>query len=377
MAAFDVARGGVPSARIAVYNVCSGAGCLGHAILAAFDDSIADGVDLVTISISPNLPIPYDTDPIAIGSFHAMEKGILTINSAGNSGPKGVTFSVSPWLFSVAASTMDRRIIDKALLGNGLTLFGKSINSFPSDGKNIPLVHGNGGGYPSADELGLLGSIVASNVFEADVVSYPSLFIDSKAYNLAKAYANSNTTPQAEIFASEAFNNTIAPIIADFSSRGPNTIIPEIMKPDISAPGVEILAAYSSIASPSSDSNDKRSVKYNILSGTSMSCPHVAGIAAFVKAFHPNWSPAATKSSIMTTAKPMNKTDDNDKEFSYGSGFVDPVKAINPGLVFYLSKDDYVNLLCSIGYDTAKVRQISGDNSTFCPSTSSAKGKRF
>ncbi|MED6208031.1 hypothetical protein PIB30_041289 [Stylosanthes scabra] len=400
-----VARGGAPSARIAVYRVCDAA-CSDDAILAAFDDSIADGVDVVTISMGPTVPIPFDSNSIAIGSFHAMEKGILTINSAGNSGPESeTTHSLSPWIFSVAASTMDRRIIDKVLLGNGLTLSGKSINSFSSNGKKIPLVYGkmasrsncsdereaegcysycldpkrtkgkillcdNEDGYEWASKLEAFGSMVVSNEFEAQVVSYPSISIDLKTYDLAKAYANSNTTPYAEIFTSEDFNNTIAPIIADFSSRGPNYAIPEIMKPDICAPGIEILAAYSPISSPSEESTDKRSVQYNILSGTSMACPHVAAIAAFVKVFHPDWSPAAIKSSIMTTAKPMNETN-KEKEFAYGSGFLDPIRAINPGLVFDLSKDDHVNLLCSIGYDTAKVRLISGDNSTSCPSSSS------
>ncbi|MED6209236.1 hypothetical protein PIB30_052760 [Stylosanthes scabra] len=407
-----VARGGAPSARIAVYSACSNEDCSSDNILAAFDDAIADGVDLITISIGANLPVPFDTDTIAIGSFHAMEKGILTINSAGNSGPKGLTFSVSPWLFSVAATTMDRRIIDKVLLGNGLTLTGRSINAFASNGTKIPMVHGMSAsnlhcpsiekaescsdicmdperikgkillcktvyGNVAAIAYHALGIIFMSNDLEASVVSYPSLSIDSKAYDLALAYANSTNTPQAEILSSATFINETAPVVADFSSRGPNSNILEIMKPDISAPGVEILAAFSPLASPSGDLNDVRSVKYSILSGTSMSCPHVAGIAAYVKAFHPDWSPAAIKSSIMTTAKPMNETDDKDKEFAYGSGFVDPIRAINPGLVFDLSKDDYLNLLCSTGYNTIQVRQISGDNSTSCPSSSQSMAKDF
>ncbi|MED6221881.1 hypothetical protein PIB30_059056, partial [Stylosanthes scabra] len=390
-----VARGGAPSARIAVYSVCGSVGCSDNALLAAFDDAIVDGVDLITISIGTDDPVPFDRDTIAIGSFHAMGKGILTINSAGNSGSKGITFSVSPWLFSVAATTMDRKIIDKVLLGNGLTLTGKSINAFASNGTKIPVVPGKLASNPncpsieeaescsafcvdpkrikgkiimcrtvygdvSATAYGAFGVIFMSNEFEARVVSYLSLSIDSKAYDLALAYAT--------------FINDTVIIVADFSSRGPNSFIPEIMKPDISAPGVEILAAYSPLASPSGDSNDKRSVKYNILSGTSMSCPHVAGIAAYVKAFHPDWSPAAIKSSIMTTAKPMNGIDGEDilafKEFAYGSGFVDPIRAINPSLVFDHSKDDYVNLLCSMGHDTSTVRLISGDNSTSCPSSS-------
>ena len=71
---------------------------------------------------------------------------------------------------------------------------------------------------------------------------------------------------------------------------------------DIAAPGEEILAAYSPIVSPASSSQDKRCVKYNILSGTSISCPHAAGVAAYVKTFHPAWSASAIKSVIMTTS---------------------------------------------------------------------------
>lgn len=116
------ARGGVPSARIAAYRVCSKLGCRDEDILAAFDDAIADGVDIITISIGGN-PRPFSLDPIAIGAFHAMEKGILTVHSAGNSGPEpSTTASLAPWLFSVAASSTDRQIIDKVTLANGKTL---------------------------------------------------------------------------------------------------------------------------------------------------------------------------------------------------------------------------------------------------------------
>jgi subtilisin family serine protease len=116
------ARGGVPSARIAAYRICDPAGCTDDSILGAFDDAIADGVDIITISLGGS-PRPFDLDSISIGSFHAMEKGILTVHSAGNNGPLPSTVSsVAPWLFSVAASSIDRRIIDKVVLGNGKTL---------------------------------------------------------------------------------------------------------------------------------------------------------------------------------------------------------------------------------------------------------------
>lgn len=75
----------------------------------------------------------------------------------------------------------------------------------------------------------------------------------------------------------------------------------DVSQPDISAPGAEILAADSPNASITQLEEDKRRVKYYMLSGTSVSCPHAAGAAPYVKAVHPDWSPAAIKSSLMTT----------------------------------------------------------------------------
>ena len=117
-----IARGGVPSARIAAYKVCDSIGCAGEDVLAAFDDAIADGVDLISISLGGEATA-VESDIISIGSFHAMEKGILTVHSAGNEGPSvSSVSSVAPWLFSVAASSTDRKIITKVVLANGKTL---------------------------------------------------------------------------------------------------------------------------------------------------------------------------------------------------------------------------------------------------------------
>ena len=113
------ARGGVPSARIAMYKVCWLNGCSDADILAAFDDAIADGVDIISISIGGRYPKNYFTDPIAIGAFHAMRNGILTSASAGNWGPDPATISnFSPWSLSVAASTIDRKFSTEVRLGN-------------------------------------------------------------------------------------------------------------------------------------------------------------------------------------------------------------------------------------------------------------------
>lgn len=115
------ARGGAPNARLSVYKVCwSGVGCYAADILAAFDDAIADGVDILSISIGAPYAFPYWEDPVAIGSFHAMMRGILTSASAGNNGPdRAVVQNYSPWLLTVAASSIDRRFVSQLVLGNG------------------------------------------------------------------------------------------------------------------------------------------------------------------------------------------------------------------------------------------------------------------
>jgi len=116
------ARGGVPSARIAVYKVCWRSGCRGADILAGFDEAIMDGVDIISISLGPSVArfIDYFEDEFAIGAFHAMKRGILTSKAAGNGGPDRYTMTnPAPWIISVAATTIDRKFLTKLHLGNG------------------------------------------------------------------------------------------------------------------------------------------------------------------------------------------------------------------------------------------------------------------
>ncbi|MCI11198.1 subtilisin-like protease-like, partial [Trifolium medium] len=135
-----------------------------------------------------------------------------------------------------------------------------------------------------------------------------------------------------------------------FSSRGPNALNPEILKPDVTAPGLNILAAWSPAAGN----------MFNILSGTSMACPHVTGIATLVKAVHPSWSPSAIKSAIMTTATILDKRhrpisvdpeQTRANAFDYGSGFLNPLRVLNPGLIYDSEPTDFITFLCSLGYD--------------------------
>ncbi|KAK9998734.1 hypothetical protein SO802_018337 [Lithocarpus litseifolius] len=130
----------------------------------------------------------------------------------------------------------------------------------------------------------------------------------------------------------------------------------KIPQPDKTAPGEEILAAYSPIVSPMSSSQDKRHVKYNILSGTSIPCPHAAGVAAYVKTFHPDCFDHECYQKFRV-------------EFAYESGLINPTKAIRPRLVYDASKEDYIKILCGLGYDERKLRHILGANSP-CPKVS-------
>ncbi|XP_042487273.1 subtilisin-like protease SBT4.4 [Macadamia integrifolia] len=396
------ALGGVPSARIAAYKVCNPEGCAGSDILAAFDDAIADGVDIISVSLGGRTVIDFDSETIAIGAFHAMQNGILTSQSAGNSGPnRQTTTSVAPWILSVTASNTDRHIIDKVVLGDGKVLKGNSINSFTLNGTKHPLVYGKEVATAECDEeaarlcskfcldsglvkgkillcdqstkgeeaqqAGALGTVMTADGYDFSFIyPLPAIQLSSQTAEQVKSYINSTKNPTANILKSEAENDSSAPTVASFSSRGPNGVTPDILKPDISAPGVDILAAFSPLRSPSNTPTDVRKAKYSILSGTSMSCPHATGAAAYVKSFHPNWSPSAIKSALMTTAWPMNATRNPDAEFAYGAGHINPVKAINPGLVYEILNDDYIKFLCNIGWDTKRVRIISGDNSS-CP----------
>ncbi|XP_048324616.2 subtilisin-like protease SBT4.13 [Ziziphus jujuba] len=397
------AKGGVPSARLAVYKVCSAVDCPSSSILAAFDDAIADGVDIISISLGFNSLLHYDEDPIAIGAFHGLKKGVLTINSAGNGGPTVASIkSLAPWMMTVAASSTDRQIISKVVLGNGKTLVGNTVNSFTLNGTSFPLIYGKAAAnnFCAAEDASacicindtaVKGKILLCDfLFETDsfnhgvgiinkkVVSPDTPFVDPvpssglrvEDYDVVKSYFNSTENPHGLILKSEVIKDSTAPRVASFSSRGSNLLTPDILKPDITAPGVDILAAYSPLVSPSSYSYDARRVNYSIVSGTSMACPHVAGAAAYVKSFHPDWSPSALKSSLMTTASAMDIIESlNQNEYGFGAGHINPVEAIDPGLVYESFEEDYINFLCGIGYTKEKIKLVSGENST-CPKVS-------
>ncbi|KAI3515112.1 hypothetical protein L1887_13863 [Cichorium endivia] len=399
------ARGGVPRARIAVYKVCWSDGCSDVDILSAFEAAIADGVDIITVSAGLIHAEELFKDTFAIGSFHAMKKGILTVQSAMNEGPMPQTIgSVAPWILSVGAGTKNPDLITRIRLGNGMVVSGVSINPFTLNG-TYPLVYAGdvpntAAGFSDSesrfciknsldknlvkgkiilcetittgeDEMlaGAVGSIMVypGPYFEA-MGSYPlpvSVVNIDQATTIAD-YMQSTDNATAVIMKSEDVNNSSAPYVASFSSRGPNPTNKNILKPDITAPGVRILAAWSPVAPISQAAGDRRAVPFNMISGTSMACPHVSGIAAYIKTFNPKWSPAAIKSALMTTASPMSALTNTDAEFAYGAGYMNPLTAMKPGLVYDAVEDDYVTFLCQGGYSTKNIRIITGDNGSRC-----------
>ncbi|MBA0691198.1 hypothetical protein Goari_008839, partial [Gossypium aridum] len=320
------------------------------------------------------------------------------------SGPGTYTaVNIAPWIITVGASTIDREFPADAVLGDGRIFGGVSLYYGPPlpDFK-LRLVYagdaGNrycymGGISPSkvqgkivlcdrggnarvekgaavklAGGLGMIQANTAESGEEliADAHLVPATMVGEIAGNKIREYVKKSPFPTATIL----FRGTVvgpsppAPKVAAFSSRGPNHLTPEILKPDVIAPGVNILAGWSGFAAPTDLDIDPRRVDFNIISGTSMSCPHVSGLAALLKKAYPKWSPAAIKSALMTTAYTLDNsgstikdlaTGEESSPFVHGAGHVDPNRALNPGLVYDIDNDDYIAFLCSIGYDSNRI----------------------
>lgn len=416
------ARGMAPRARVAVYKVCWLGGCFSSDILAAMEKAIDDNVNVLSLSLGGGTS-DYSRDSVAIGAFAAMEKGILVSCSAGNAGPSSYSLSnVAPWITTVGAGTLDRDFPAYVSLGNGKNFSGVSLfkgGALP--GKLLPFVYaGNASNTTSGNlcmtgslnpelvrgkivlcdrgvnprvqkgsvvkEAGGLGMVLANTAANgdelvADAHLLPATAVGETTGKTIKEYLFSDSSPTVTIlFEGTKIGIEPSPVVAAFSSRGPNSITPEILKPDLIAPGVNILAGWSGAVGPTGLAEDGRRVGFNIISGTSMSCPHVSGLAALLKSAHPDWSPAAIRSALMTTAYTAYKngkllqdvaTGKTSTAFDHGAGHVDPVSAVNPGLVYDLGVDDYLNFLCALNYSSAQINSLARRN------FSCAEGKSY
>ncbi|KAM5582766.1 subtilisin-like protease SBT5.4 [Rosa sericea] len=416
-------KGGSPQARVAAYKVCwppfEGVGCFEADILAAFDAAISDGVDVISVSLGGGTE-EFFNNAISIGSFHAVKNGIVVVSAAGNSGPNpGTVLNLSPWLVTVGASTIDREFTSYVVLGNKKQLKGASLSAkglpfemfYPlisaADARDANASAGeaeicNVGALDprkvkgkilvclreyndnertekslQADIAGAVGMILVNDEQSGnDVVADPHVLLVSHLnYTDGKHvfdYMKSTKTPVAYLTPVKTELGTKpAPLVAPFSSRGPNLLEQAIFKPDIIAPGVSIIAAYTEATGPTYQLSDTRRVPFNVQTGTSMACPHVSGIAGLLRTLHPDWSPAAIKSAMMTTATTQDDSNEpmfdssylKATPFAYGAGHIQPNNAMDPGLIYNLTTLDYLNFLCARGYNETMIKSFS--NSPF------------
>nr|GMD71856.1 subtilisin-like protease SBT1.9 [Ipomoea batatas] len=407
------AKGVAPRARVAVYKVNWDEGSFTSDLIAGMDQAIADGVDVISISLGIRF-VPLYEDPIAIAAFGAMTKGILVTGSAGNRGPSlGTLNNGAAWILTVASGLTDRWFAGSLTLGNGEKIRGWSlfpgralvrdvnllynktisacnsselVSQVPDPGSTILICE-----KPEIDEptftfsqiqavasAGIRAAIFINDdpgIFRSTTFPNPGVFISPEEGEQVITYAQTANDPRATItFQETIFGNKPAPTVAASSSRGPSPSYLGISKPDIMAPGVLILAAYP----PNSFAvnigiNIQLGTDYFLDSGTSMACPHAAGIAAMLKGAHPNWSPSAIRSAMMTTAitvdntrNPIKDSDDNAvaTQLDMGAGLVDPNAALDPGLVYDATPQDYVNLLCSMDFTEAQFQTIARSSAT-------------
>ncbi|CAM0876698.1 unnamed protein product [Alopecurus aequalis] len=381
-----VARGGAPRARLSVYKVCwVGGGCPDAAILAAIDDAIQDGVDILSFSLGGGAghEIP--------GTLHAVQRGISVIFSGGNDGPvpQTVTNAV-PWVTTVAASTIDRAFPTLISLGNKEKLVGQSLhhnaslisNDFKDlvyagscDAESVALSNVTGKivlcyaprdasstppvvALPAAINLtavagakGLIFAHYNSNLLDFLTLCegiMPCVLVDFEIAQKIFSYMDITGSPVVKVSPTVTVvgNGVLSPRVASFSSRGPSPLFPGLVKPDITAPGVSILAAERD--------------SYVFKSGTSMACPHVSAVTALLKSAHPDWSPAMIKSAIVTTASVTDRfgmpiqADSVPRKLAdpldFGGGHINPDKAVDPGLVYDIDVKEYNKFFnCTVG----------------------------
>jgi subtilisin family serine protease len=412
---FKPTTGMAPRARIAAYKAlwstqdASTASGFTSDLVAAIDTAVADGVDVINYSISGTRT--NFLDPVQVSFLFAADAGVFVSVSAGNSGPDtGTVAHPGPWLTTVAAGTHNRSGEGSVTLGNGATFNGASLATpvgpaplidstaaglTGADPTRVALCYStvDTGGAPVLDPAKVAGKIVVcdrgvtarvnkslavqeaggvgmillnptANSLNADFHFVPTVHLQNTAYAAVHAYA-ATANPTATINQATIVFNAPAPFTAAFSSRGPLTAGGgDLLKPDVMAPGVDVLA---SVAPPGNHGFD-----FNLYSGTSMSAPHVAGLAALLKDLHPNWSPMAIKSALMTSGSDVLDGPNTNPLviFRQGAGHVRPNSAADPGLVYDHGFNDWLAFLCgtTTGVNPATCTALQGLGFSFDPS---------
>lgn len=395
--------GVAPAARLAVYKACwSGPtpqddGCATGDLLAAIDAAVFDGVDVINYSIGGGAAIT--TVSLTDQAFlRAAAAGIFVAASAGNDGPEASTAdNAAPWITTVAASTIPSYEAS-VRLGDGRAFLGGSI-TVPAGGSLAgPLVAASVSGVEGADEprlcgpgtldpartagaivlcergvvdrvaksaevarVGGIGMVLVNagpNSIDLDTHSVPTVHLDAEAYDAVSGYAaTAGASVTLEDGNTTGGPSAPAPQVAGFSSRGP--ILADggdVLKPDVAAPGVAILADAAN-----AEGEDPR---FQLLSGTSMASPHLAGLAALYLGERPNASPAEVKSALMTTAYDTvdRAGQPVDDPFLQGAGHVDPTRYFEPGFLYLNDVDDWYGYVQGLGQVDVGVEPIDPSN---------------
>ena len=377
-----IISGIAPRAQLSIYKVCwNNAGCAGIDLSAAIDQAVADGVDVINYSIGSSSFVVGSDD---VAFLFAEAAGVMVATSNGNSGPGAATTGSPasvPWVTSVGASTQERTFSGTVTLGDGSTYTGVTLTSGTGDleivdsadhnnelcdstvsfspsisGKIVLCLRGEFARVEKSHAVALgggAGMILYNPVLQtlnSDNHFLPSLHVDHIAGPRIKAYIASNGGSGVASLSGSQPAVGQGSVMAAFSSRGPNRLSSDIIKPDVTAPGVNILAANSLtpyIGSPGQ--------AFQAISGTSMSSPHVAGLFALLSQANPDWTPAMAKSALMTTARQDVTKEDGVTDadpFDMGAGHVAPGGMANkgsflePGLVYDAGLFEYAAFTC-------------------------------
>lgn len=407
-------QGMAPRARVAVYKACwlrpgdQRASCNTSDLASAIDAAVADGVDIINYSVGSSLDRISAPDDVAL--LAATKAGVLAVVAAGNEGPNlGTVGSPAggPWVITAAASSRDGETSLEAMQINApasiagkyavreasftppladsdpieasLVLADDNDNTLEGGGAgttsdacealindedlvgNVALIQRGGCDFDikvaNAEDAGAIAVVVYNIAGDPIVMNGTSGLSDIPALMVGQADGD---TIIAELDAGNVVTVVLdkslllteaetGNVMATFSARGPGPV-QDILKPDLTAPGVNILAGFTPDAA-----NRTPNETFGYLSGTSMSTPHVAGVAALLMQGHPEWSPAAIKSALMTTAhQSLTQTDGETQAnpFDFGAGHIAPNKAFDPGLVYEASDDDYDAFACGFEIET-------------------------
>ncbi|KAK1300425.1 Subtilisin-like protease [Acorus calamus] len=377
------AHGIAPRAHLAMYKVLWEAddyrGGAMSDVLAGMDRAVADGVDVMPLSLGFDHS-PLYRDVIAVAALSAVERGVVVVCAAGNDGSRNSTYNGAPWIITVGAGTVDRSTSAVLRLGDGAVLEGLSYYPVSVYIAEKPLYYGGRASVSKArcaraslDRTDVAGKVVLCDeyidIFEqfdelnrtgaaAGIFLSDPMFLDPEDYYIpsvvlhgveakrVRAYAMRtahNATVRELAFGFTRLGARPSPQVAYFSSRGPDPVTPGVLKPDILAPGKDVVAAWAPNKPVVRVGNEELVSAYAMVSGTSMAAPHVAGVVAMLRGLHPDWGPAAIRSAIMTTAQVFDNTrsvigDEQTRKaampLEFGAGHINPNRAVEPGTKF-------------------------------------------